>query len=117
MELPARELSECGRPRSTGRSAYLCPCTDLACERVIELARREEERLGEGRVGLDRVEQHVERDLGANRERELLEPLPRLRADRDGADEHPPLRIGGQLHESLPARPLVSARARRRLER
>src|SRR2546423_3234695 len=84
------ELSESGRARSTGRSAYLCAHKGLRPELVAELARREEDRFGEGRVRLDRVQQHLERHLGADRERHLLEPLPRLRPDRDRAHEHAP---------------------------
>ena len=45
--------------------------------------------------------------LGADRERQLTEPLPRLGADRDGSDEHALLAVGRELDESRSLRPLV----------
>ena len=55
-----------------------------------ELEDRVEDRLGERRIRLDRVEQDVDRNLGAYGERQLSEPLAGLRPDRDGADENAP---------------------------
>ena len=55
-------------------------------QRVGQLAERQEDRVGEGRVGLDRVEQDVDRRLRPYREGELPEPLGRLRADRTALD-------------------------------
>src|SRR3712207_4591440 len=43
--------------------------------------------LREGGEGLDRVGEHVERDAGADGQRRLLQPLPRLRAQRVRARE------------------------------
>src|SRR5205823_6962471 len=80
---------------------------------IGELADGEEDRLREGRVGLDRVDEDVDRRLGPYGERELPEPLGRLRADRDRAGEHTPLAIREKAHEAVPLRPLVRREARR----
>ena len=53
----------------------------------VQLAERQEDRLAEGRVRRDHVEEHLDRHLGADRERELLQPLAGLGPDRDGARE------------------------------
>ena len=49
------------------------------CPSVLErqVARGERETLGEARERLDRVPQHVDRHLGSDRERRLLQPLAR----------------------------------------
>ena len=70
-------------------------CGDLAAEQL----ERVEVDLREGRERLDRVEQHVERDAGADRERRLLQPLARLRAERVGAGQR--LAVAEQRQEAV----------------
>ena len=72
-----------------------------------QVADRELDRLRERRVGLDRVEHDVDRHLGADRQRQLAQPLPRLGADGHRADEHAPHGVGEHLQEARPLRPLV----------
>src|SRR5581483_8847020 len=60
-----------------------------------------------GRVRLDRVPEDVDRDLRADRERDLLQPLAGLRADGDRADEDAPRRVGDQADEAAATRGFV----------
>ena len=55
--------------------------------------------LGEGRERLDRVAQHVERHLRADRQRGLLEPLAGLRPERVRAGE--PLAVAEERQEAV----------------
>ena len=86
-------------------------------EQVVERSEREEDRLGERGIWLDRVEQHVNRRRSAYRERQLSQPLRRLRADRDGADERARLRVGEDPEEAVALRLLVRREPRRVAER
>ena len=80
-------------------------------EPLFELLERAENSLRERGIRLDRVEQDVHRNLGADRERELAEPLAGLRPDGDGADENASRPIRRELHEAGPARALVGREA------
>ena len=93
-----------------GSPASGCPEAPARQRSRFELAQREEDAFAEGGVGLDHVEQHLDRRLGADRERQLLEPLARLGADGDRAREDPPLRVGDDLDEAGALRPLVGRR-------
>ena len=81
-------------------------------ERALQLLQGIEDALGEGRVRLDRVEERLDLDLGADRQRELPEPLRGLRPDADGADEDAPARVGEDADEALALRPLIGDQAR-----
>src|SRR5271165_1351809 len=85
---PSRFTRPCGRPQASARhwrsrSGRLRCRGDLAAEHL----QRGDVDLGERRERLDRVDQDVELDMGADRERGLLQPLPCLRAERVGARE------------------------------
>src|SRR5207247_6904625 len=80
-------------------------------ERVRELPEGEEDRLREGRIRLDRVEQDVHGGRRAHRQRQLAEPLRRLRADGDGADEDALRRVGEDPDEAVALGPLVGREA------
>src|SRR5581483_10191328 len=58
----------------------------------------------------------VDRRLRPHRERQLAEPLRRLRADGDGADERALVRVGEEADEAVALRPLVGGEPRRRRE-
>src|SRR5476649_1046484 len=98
------------RARSATRAAKAS--TSLELQIQVQLAQREEDAFAERGVGLDHVEQHVDRGLRADRQRQLLEPLARLGADRDGARQYPAVRIGDDLDEAGPLWPLVRREAR-----
>src|SRR5262245_25546350 len=74
-----RRAESSARSRATGPAR----CRDLAMQRL----QRREMDLGERRERLDRVEQHVEGNACADRQRCLLEPLAGLRAERVGAGQ------------------------------
>src|SRR5690348_14384998 len=81
-------------------------------ELSLQLLQGEEDALREGRIGLDRVEDGLHRHLRPDRERELPEPLGRLRPDAYGTDEDACPRVGEDAHESVPRRLLVRREAR-----
>src|SRR6266567_1703417 len=65
-----------------------------------KVSRGEVDGFAEGGIRLDRVAERLDRDAGADGERELSEPLPRLRADGDRAAEHVLGRVGEQADEA-----------------
>ncbi len=77
-----------------GRSAVALrrsPLRSAFTRRVVDLR--------EARERLDRVAQHVERDVGADRERRLLQPLAGLGPERVGAGQ--PLAVAEQRQEAV----------------
>ena len=94
-----------GAPRRTG---YL--------EHVDELPKCKEDRLRERRIGLDRVDENVDRRRASHSKRQLPQPLGRLRTDSDGANKHALRGICGDANEAVTLRPLVRRQARRGLE-
>ena len=84
-------IAEIGEERQAGEAAdEVVVFAHLAARLQRQVARREEDRLGERREGLDRVAQHVDGDLRADRQGELPDPLAGLgpddcRADQDAA--------------------------------
>src|SRR5436189_669639 len=86
-------------------------CVSLR-ELALQLLQGVEDALGEGRVRLDRVEERLDLDLGADRERELAEPLGRLRTDADCPDEPALPWVGEDANRALALRPTVSREAR-----
>src|SRR4051794_13549040 len=66
----------------------------------VEVLQGVHEDLREGRERLDRVAQRADRDLCADRERCLLQPLAGLRSDRICADEHAAPSVGQQRQEA-----------------
>src|SRR5882672_6260497 len=69
--------------RSIYNSSCIMTATRGAVNRSeieLELPEREEDALAERRVGLDDVQQHLDRRLGPDRERQLLQPLAGLGA-------------------------------------
>src|SRR4051794_37417838 len=78
----------------------------------VELACSEIDGLGERGERLDRVAEDLHRHSSPHRERDLADPLARFRADREAADENPPLAVGEELHESRPLRVLERRRPR-----
>lgn len=60
----------------------------------VKVTGREVDGLGERREGLDRLEQDVDRHLGADRERQLAQPLAGLRADGDRAHQNTAVGVG-----------------------
>ena len=82
----------------------------VACPRsACEVFERLDVDLGEGREGLDRVAQNLDRNASANRQRRLLKPFARLGAERVGACQ--PLAVSEQGEEPV----AVGVRARVRL--
>src|SRR5687768_12219116 len=80
--------------------------TAIAATLQIELSGGKENRLREGRKRLDRVAQDVHRNLCPDRQRELADPLARLRPDDDGPHEHSAAGVGEELDEAGPFRSL-----------
>ena len=77
------------------RADRLARRRDLPAERL----QRGDVDLRERRERLDRVGQDVERDVGADRERGLLQPLARLGAERVGAGQ--PLAVAEERQEAV----------------
>ena len=88
-------LEERSSARRRVRARWRRSSRDLAVQRL----QRCEVDLGERRERLDRVAQHVERHARADRERRLLQPLARLRAERVGAGQ--PLAVAEQRQEPV----------------
>ena len=86
---------------------------ELDGQRRVEALERAEDRLRESRIGLDGVEQYVDRDSSANRERELADPFARLGADRHRADEDALVGIGRELQNARALRAARRSRAAR----
>jgi len=68
---------------------------------VSERLQGGDEDLREGRERLDGVPQHVERDVGADRQRGLLQPLPRLRPEGVGTRQAHAIADHGQVAVAL----------------
>src|SRR3954454_23162234 len=99
-------LPSAHRPSWTPSAAGLRPRGAIWSEIEVQLAEREEDAFAERRVRLEHVEQRVRRGLAPDRARELLQPFARLRPCGDRARQHAPRRIGDDLHEPAPLRPL-----------
>src|SRR5690348_3804577 len=77
-----------GSPATEARASSTVPgsgSSDAGRQLVAQLLDSEEDRFRERRIRLDRVDEDLDRRRAPHRERQLAEPLRRLRADADRA--------------------------------
>ena len=98
LRLAGHSCSPPVRPPSAGRRRPACAAPRSPAQRL----QRRDVDLREGRERLDRVAQHVERDVRADGQRRLLQPLARLGPERVGAGQ--PLAVAEQRQEAVATR-------------